>query len=374
VSQSYQRVSQRVIRAMPKAEVHIHLEGAIELSDLLTLAAETGSPLPGPAATLFDIGTHVQPAAPSELSAYLRFLDWEGSLHHTHEQVVRTAYRFAARQSASGILYTDVIVNPTHWGDWNARLLDLLAALREGFDAAEADRLCAVNVCVSLDRGQSQSEAVALATLLVTRRPGRVVALSVDGDERVSGRTGAKFAEAFDIARRGDLHRTVHAGESSGPEGIWDAITLLHADRIDHGVEAVSDERLMDHLAQSGIPVGVCPTSNLTLGLAEDIDSHPVRHLLDRGVTVTINTDDPAPLGTRLEAEWWMCADAFGWDFSRVTDLARTSFAASYADESQRVALDSALDGFIARERGVAQVQVVPRDQDVTAAETAVPA
>lgn len=343
MSQSYTRVSQRTIRAIPKAEVHVHLEGAIELSDLLTLAAETASPLPGPAATLFDIDTHAQPAAPSELSAYLRFLDWEGSLHHTHEQVVRTAYRFAARQSASGILYTDVIVNPTHWGAWNVRILDLLAALREGFDAAELDGLCVVNVCVSLDRAQSRAEATELSTLLVAHKPGRVVALSVDGDERVTGPTGVKFAEAFDIARRGGLHRTVHAGESSGPEGIWDAITLLHADRIDHGVRAVSDDRLLDHLAATGIPLGVCPTSNLTLGLADDISTHPVRHLLDRGVTVTINTDDPAPLGTRLEAEWALCADAFGWDADRIAELARASFAASFASADQKATYEAAL-------------------------------
>jgi adenosine deaminase len=342
-------VAQRMIRALPKAEVHVHLEGAIDLADLLEQAKAIGIALPGPAATLFDTATHAHPPAGSELSSYLRFLDWEGSLFRTREQLARLAYRFAARQSASGVRYTDVIVNPTHWPSWRDDLDGLLDALAAGLDDAEADGLCVVNLCVSIDRGQSRTDAVELATRLVQRRPARVVALSIDGDEAASGRTALTFAPAFEIARDGGLHRTVHAGESSGPEGVWDALTLLHADRIDHGIRAVEDERLVDHLAATGIPLGVCPTSNLTLGLADDLATHPLRRLLDRGVVVTINTDDPAPLGTSLEAEWALCAAAFGWQVDDLARLARTSFAASFAPAELRAALSAEVDRVLER-------------------------
>lgn len=320
-----------LIRSLPKAEVHVHLEGAIERDELLDLARVAGVELPGPAETLLDVSTHHVPAQASELSAYLRFLDWEGSLVRTAEQVARIAYRFAARQTASGIVYTDVIVNPTHWAPWGGRLGELFSALREGFDAAEVDGLCVVGICVSLDRGQRRTEAVELSSWLVEHRPARVVALSIDGDERVTGRTGHVFAEAFEIARNGGLARTVHAGESSGAEGVWDAVRFLHADRVDHGIRAIDDDRLLDHLAERRIPLGVCPTSNLVLGVAPDLLSHPITVLRERGVIVTVNTDDPAPLSTSLEHEWLICAEAFGWGPEALVDLAASSLRASFA-------------------------------------------
>ncbi|WOF22116.1 adenosine deaminase [Microbacterium betulae] len=332
-------VSMPGIRSLPKAEVHVHLEGAIELADLLEAAAHTGVALPGPAATLFDTSTHEPSARPSgatPLSAFLRFLDWEGSLFSTPQQLARLAYRFAARQSASGISYTDVIVNPAHWASWRRRPAAFLDALGAGFADAAADGLCAVGICASILRTASSAEAEELVTTLLGERPQGLVGVSVDGDERVSGRTAPRFADAFGLARRGGLRRTVHAGESSGPEGVWDALTLLHAERIDHGVRAVEDPRLVDRLAADGVPVGVCPTSNIALGLYARLDEHPVDALARDGVTVTVNTDDPAALGTRIETEWLLCAQAFGWDDGRVVGLARDSFRASFAPDGVR--------------------------------------
>jgi adenosine deaminase len=339
-------VEQRTLafaRGLPKAEVHVHLEGAIDLADVLEAAAAAGAPLPGPAATLFDPATHTVPAGGSELSAYLRFLDWIGSLYDSRERLARLAYRFAARQTASGVRYTDVILNPSHWAPWRRDVPGLLDALAAGFDDAEADGLAPVGLCVSLERGQTAAEALELATIVTDRRPRRVVALSVDGDERRHGRTAGRFAPAFELARRAGLGRTVHAGESSGPEGVWDALTVLHADRVDHGVRAVEDDRLVAHLAETGVPVGVCPSSNLALGVVDRLGEHPMRRLMDAGVVVTVNTDDPAPLGTRIEAEWAMCAAAFDWDDEALIELARASVRASYAPEPLRAVLETEL-------------------------------
>lgn len=331
------------VRDLPKAEVHVHLEGSIDLADLIEAAAAVGAPLPGPAATLFDPDTHETPAGGTELSAYLRFLDWVGSLYDSRERLARLAYRFAARQTASGVRYTDVIVNPSHWSSWHRDVPGLLDALASGFDEAEVDGLAPVGLCVSIERGQTAAEAVELATIVAGSRLRRVVALSVDGDERRHGRTASRFAPAFELARRAGLGRTVHAGESSGPEGIWDALNLLHADRIDHGVRAVEDDRLVAHLAETGVPLGVCPSSNLALGVVERIGDHPIRRLTEAGVVVTVNTDDPAPLGTRIEAEWAMCAAAFGWDAAALIELARASVRASYASEPLRGVLETEL-------------------------------
>jgi adenosine deaminase len=350
------RVDEEQIRALPKAEVHIHLEGTFALIDLLTLAKENGVPLPGPAATLFDVSTHDAFAVPAVttggaeagagaggLSGFLRFLDWQCGLVRTPEQAARVAYAFSARQSASGIRYSDVIVNPTHWGAWRGRELALFDALAAGFDEAEADGLCGVGVAYSLLRAQDANEAEDIVRDLVTRRPRRVVALSVDGDEKASGRTGEKFRDAFRLAASRGLRRTVHAGESSGPEGVWDALDLLHAERIDHGVRSIEDPALIDRLVADGISLGVCPRSNVALGIAPSWSEHPLPRLLEAGVLVTLNTDDPAPLNTTLESDWAVAAEQFGFDLTDMAGFAGRSINASFADDDTKQALRAEL-------------------------------
>jgi adenosine deaminase len=330
--------SEFAIRAIPKAEVHVHLEGGFELADLFELAKAIERPLPISALAQFGVQTQWSGSEDGDsggsgggLSAFLEFLDEECGLVRTTEQAARHAYRFAARETSSGVRYADVIINPTHWGAWRDRLSDLFDALSRGFLEAEQDGLATVNLCVSLLRQQTAAEGAELAEWVIENRPDRVVALSIDGNEQAAGRTGGRFARAFTIARDGGLHRTVHAGESSGPEGVWDAIRLLHAERIDHGVRAIEDADLVAHLAESEISLGVCPRSNFMLGLYQDWGDHPVAALRDAGVRVTINTDDPALMGIRLESEWALCAAAFGWDFADLHELAIASVEASFA-------------------------------------------
>jgi adenosine deaminase len=329
---------------LPKAEVHIHLEGTFSLGSIMELSRVNRVPLPRPARRIFDLsdeergGDRGEGTAPSGaggpgLGGFLGFLDWQCSLVQNAEQAARIAYLAAAALTASGVRYADLIVNPTHWRSWRGRELPLLDSLAGGLAEAEQDGLCVASLCYSLLRTQTAQEAQDIVAELVARRPRRVVALSVDGDELAAGRTGQKFAAAFRAARDGGLRRTVHAGESSGPEGVWDAITLLHAERIDHGVRSVEDPRLMAELAERGIPLGVCPRSNIALGLYPDWPAHPLPRLLEAGVAVTINTDDPAPLGTTLEADWAVCAAEFGFALPDMAAFARTSIEASFADD-----------------------------------------
>lgn len=349
------RIDEEAIRALPKAEVHIHLEGTFSLLEILTLAKENGVSLPGPAATLFDITTHEAYETPevttgggagtgsAGLTGFLRFLDWQCGLVRTPAQAARAAYAFAARQTASGVRYSDVIVNPTHWNAWRGRELDLLDGFAAGFDEAEQDGLCRVGIAYSLLRSQTAAEAEDIVRSLLEHRPHRVVALSVDGDEKVSGRTGEKFREAFALAAAGGLHRTVHAGESSGPEGVWDAIDLLQAERIDHGVRSIEDPALIERLIADGISLGVCPRSNVTLGIYPDWQQHPLRRLLDAGVLVTLNTDDPAPLRSTLESDWAVAAQQFGFGYADMVGFAARSIDASFANPDLKAQLHDEL-------------------------------
>jgi adenosine deaminase len=315
-------VSLEALRRLPKAEVHVHLEGCFEPATLERWAAEARTPMPRPRERLFEF---------AGLADFLHFLDWACGLASTKERLVQLAYDFCRRLQADGTRYADVIVNPTHWSAWHGRTKAMIEALDSGFVDAESDGLPPVGLCVSLLRTQTADQAIELVENLIAWRLPRVIALSIDGNEAAAGRTGPRFVEAFRRAGSAELKRTVHAGESSGPEGVRDAIELLGADRIDHGVRAIEEESVVALLADRGIPLGVCPTSNLTLKVYPSIDLHPLDRLRRAGVRVSINTDDPSLLGTTLPREYEVARAAFGWGDAVVRELARTSIEASFA-------------------------------------------
>ncbi|MSQ73152.1 MAG: adenosine deaminase [Betaproteobacteria bacterium] len=325
------------LRALPKAEIHLHVEGCFDAATLEQLAASAGEAMPRPREALLQF---------SSLADFLHFLDWACGLIRTREQLAQTAYALAQRMAASGTGYADAIINPSHWRHWRGRVPEMVDALDEGFKAAEQDGLPPVGLCISLLRTASAEAAAQLVDQLIAMRHPRVVALSIDGNEATAGRTGPRFAEAFRRAGAAGLKRTVHAGESSGPEGVRDAIELLGADRIDHGVRAAGDAELVSLLADKGIPLGICPGSNLSLGVFASMAEHPIDRLRLAGVPVSVNTDDPALFDTTLEREYARCITAYGWDNETVRAVARTSIEASFANADIKDRLLRALAGW----------------------------
>lgn len=325
------------LRALPKAEVHLHLEGCFEPAIIEQWARLEGVALPRPREDLLKF---------SGLEDFLTFLDLACGLASTRERLAELSYGLSQRLAENGTGYADVIFNPTHWHAWHGRLADMLDAIHAGFTAAEQDGPPSVGLCVSVLRSQSASAAVELVDALTTVRHPRVVALSVDGNEATAGRTGPRFADAFRRAAAAGLRRTVHAGESSGPEGIWDAVQLLGADRIDHGVRAIEDPALVAMLAERKISLGVCPTSNLVLGVYPSMQEHPIERLRLAGIPVSINTDDPALLGASLVGEYQMCREAYDWPDDVTRAVARTSIEASFANADIKRKLLKALESW----------------------------
>jgi len=322
------------LTSLPKAEVHLHLEGCFEAATLAQWAKAEGVLLPRPQEDLFKF---------SGLADFLEFLDLACGLASTADRLVALSYGLSQRLAANGTGYADVIFNPTHWHAWHGRLGPMLEAMDAGFKAAEQDGLPSVGLCVSLLRTQTADEATELVEALHRMRHPRVVALSVDGNEATAGRTGAKFADAFRRAGDNGLRRTVHAGESSGPEGVWDAVNLLGADRIDHGVRAIEDAALVSLLAERQIPLGICPTSNLVLRVYPSIQDHPIEKLRAAGVRVSVNTDDPALLDASLVGEYALCRQTFGWTDEVTRSVAKTSIEASFANADAKAQLLEAL-------------------------------
>src|SRR6185369_7900439 len=322
------------LRSLPKAEVHVHLEGCFEPAVLEQWASQARVAMPRPRESLLEF---------NGLADFLQFLDWACGLASTRERLAELSYSYSRRLGASGAGYADLIVNPTHWEAWHGRLPEMIDAIDAGLAAAEQDGLPPVGLCISLMRTLSSDAAAELVDTLVGLRHRRVVALPIDGNEATAGSTGPRFAQAFKRAGAAGLRRTVHAGESSGPEGVRDAIELLGADRIDHGVRAIEDASLVGLLADRQIPLGICPTSNLKLGVYAAIEDHPIDRLRRAGVVVSINTDDPVLLGASLEGEYALCTEAFGWSDKELRALARNSIDASFANADIKANLIQAL-------------------------------
>ncbi len=330
------------IRRLPKAEVHLHLEGCVPTD---TIGAD-GARRSGVG---FDprTGTPIFP----DLAAFLAFLDHSCALIRDGGRLEKIAYDIAVRAAAGGVGHVDVIFNPVHWPAWRLDLERFVGHLDRGFAAGEADHGVTAGLCLSLTRTQSPGESVELVDWLLSARPDRVVALSVDGNESAAGRTGQRFAPLFERARGAGLHTCAHAGESSGPEGVRDAVDLLRVERVDHGIRAVEDSVLVEQLAARAVPLDICPTSNVRLGVVTSLTTHPIERLRAAGVPVSVNTDDPLLFGVSVVDEYLSCSEAFSWDPVVLGEVAKTSIESSFAEPERKRRLHAALARFLAESR-----------------------
>jgi adenosine deaminase len=333
------------IRGLPKAEVHLHLEGCIEqaLIDEAVRRHRIG-PFPGsPPGDGED--TDARPPI-TTLPQLLSYLDWSCALIDRATDLAAIAFATARRATTSGVRHVDVIFNPTHWPHWQGRLDTMVDALDDGFGAAEVDGLATSALCLSLQRGQTGHEALDLVDWILDRHHPRVAALSIDGDES-GGSHSERFAPAFARAGAGGLRRCAHAGESSGPDGVRHALDILGVERIEHGIRCVEDPDLVAELARRSIPLGICPSSNVILGFVPDLPRHPIDELRRQGVPVSVNTDDPLLYGIDVAGEYVRCAETFGWGRHELGAVARTSITSCFADEDRRRQLLGELDAYV---------------------------
>lgn len=319
------------IRGLPKVEMHTHLE-SIGGEFTQELADKAGVPVP----SLTE---------PRGLDPLLRYLDELGALVRTEEDAMGMAYRLAARATESGACYIEVIFNQTHWRlNWGERLDRFILAMDEGFSNAEKDGYAKARLSVSLLRTQSADEAMSLVKFLAEKQLPRVIALSVDGNETAAGFTGEKFAPAFKLAAEAGLRRTIHTGESGGPEHMWDSLKYLEVERIDHGFRAIEDAELVVHLADKGIPLNICPSQNLAMGWMEILSEHPMDDLRKAGVKITLNTD--SSWSFRLAEEYQVAATTFGWGKEILRELAANSIEASFAPEEEKQVMRDRLQAY----------------------------
>jgi aminodeoxyfutalosine deaminase len=182
----------------------------------------------------------------------------------------------------------------------------------------------------------------------IPHSPPTLIGFGLGGPE--IGWPRPQFKSAFDQARAFGLHSVPHAGETTGPQTIWDSLEDLGAERIGHGTSAVQDARLMQHLVENRIPLEVCPTSNLATRAVASLEEHPIRQMYAAGAVVTVNSDDPPMFGTTLNREYEIAAELLGLDADGVADLARAAVCASFLDVAERSALLAEIDEYAANQ------------------------
>lgn len=340
------------IRRLPKAEVHLHLEGCVPYELAREAAGRRGVQFPG------EIRRNEATGEPTvgNLDELLAYLDWACSLVDRTDQLEAIARGIGERAAASGALHVDVIFNPTHWGATFAGqatgdgggLRTAIEALDAGFAAGEQDFGVTATLCASLKRDQSRSAALELVDLLLEWRHPRVSALSIDGNEQ-DGRNSnnERFAPAFLRAAEGGLRRCAHAGESSGAVGVQEAIEILGAERIDHGVRCLEDSAVVELVREREVPLDVCPTSNVILGVAPSLEEHPLRRLNDAGVRCSLNTDDPLIYGIDLAHEYRAAADELGFGADELGRMARVGIESCFAGDERKFTLLEQLDRYL---------------------------
>ncbi|MGP6159003.1 MAG: adenosine deaminase [Vulcanimicrobiaceae bacterium] len=336
------------VRALPKVQLHCHLEGTVRATTFRELAARyelESERARGPLERTYAFATFRE--------FLLTFAEVCKALRNP-DDFARVAADYAADAADQGVRYAEVFISPSVWTYFHHELdvRACVAAMREVFEQ-ERERLgLEVAFMCDLTRNFGVERALATARVAVQLAEAGlgVVGIGLGGDE--ANFPPAPYLPAYQYARAAGLHAVAHAGEAAGPESVRDALDVLGAERIGHGVRALEDARLVEELARRGVALEICPTSNRLTGAVPAGRPHPIAAFDRRGVICVIDTDDPALFSTSLCAEYALVGEWLGE--ARLLHFARNAIEASFASAQRKSDLITELDQFSvgnARER-----------------------
>ena len=328
------------LRAAPKAELHVHLEGSILPATLLALAERNGVALP--AQTV------------AELQQWFRYRDFNhfidiyfaitGCLKQAEDYEL-IAYEFGAEMARQQVRYAEVTFSPsTHYDVLGIPFDTFFGGLTRGRERARAEFGVEMRWVFDIvrnieDEARNRKLADYVTSVALEGMDAGVVALGLGGAE--VGYPPERFAPFFERARAAGLHSAPHAGETVGPESVWGALRALGAERLGHGARSIEDLALVAHLAKEQIPVELCPTSNLRLGVYPNLAAHPLPRLHAAGVPVTVNSDDPPLFNTTLNQEVALLAEPFGFDLATINHLLLNGVSYSFLPPEEKQALEA---------------------------------
>ncbi|WP_109809407.1 adenosine deaminase [Sphingosinithalassobacter portus] len=328
------------VQGLPKAELHLHIEGSLEPELMFALAERNKVSIPF--ASVEDV------RAAYDFSNLQDFLD----IYYAGANVLRTeadfcdlATAYFDRAAADGVRHSEIFFDPQTHTDRGIPFQVVADGLLAGMAEAEAKHGLTSKLILCFLRHLDEDAAF---ETLKAAEPwlDRIEGVGLDSSE--VGHPPSKFARVFEAARGMGLKAVAHAGEEGPPEYVWEALDLLHIDRLDHGNRALEDAKLTERLAQSGMTLTVCPLSNLKLCVIPDMAAHPIDRMLKAGLRATINSDDPAYFGGYVVDNYVAAAQARGLDRDDLVTLARNSFLGSFLPPAEIAGHVARLDAWAA--------------------------
>jgi adenosine deaminase len=337
--------------AIPKVELHCHLEGTVRASTVVELARKHGRRLP--------VEDPTELYRYTSLDSFLEIFWLVQSLIGDREDWARVAHEATIDAAPHGLRYREAFFTPARHLEAGQSLGEIVAGLTEGLEAAERATGVRTALICDIDRSYGGAAARELAeSMAELRRSGRaqrVIGMGMDSTEQ--GVDPRDFAPAFDLARKAGLRVTGHAGEDTGPENIAAALSALALERIDHGIAVVEDGELLARLADARIPFNVCPSSNVLIANRwASLEQHPFRRMREAGLLVTLNTDDPAMTDADLGKEYRSVAAALGFTFEQMCEIALEGVEATWLDDGEKVALRRSFEDTISLLSAEAQI------------------
>ena len=333
-------ISDALLRRIPKAELHCHLDGSVRPTTLLDLGREYGVPMPETSADALAHHMYVRDAR--HLEDYLTRFDVTLGVMQSERALERISFELGEDAAADGVRYIEVRFAPVLNQRWGMSLEEAVEASLRGLARAQAAHGIVGRIIVCGLRHLSPDVSLELARLAVAFQGKGVVGFDLAGGE--AGHPASAHRAAFLHAREHGMFCTCHAGEGAGPESVADAVHVCGAQRIGHGTRLIEDPRLTDELAKNGIAIEACLTSNVQTHAAKDYESHPLRAYFERGMRVTLNTDNRLMSGTTLIAEYAHAAKELEFSLDELCTLARNGFESAFLPDDERRALLALVD------------------------------
>ncbi len=332
-------------RGLPKAELHLHIEGSLEPELIFALGQRNGIALAYP-----DVEALRAAYAFSDLQSFLDIYYAGASVLITVQDFEDMAWAYFQRAAADGVIHVELFFDPQTHTERGVAFDTVIAGLGRGAARARRELGLRAELIMCFLRHLSEDEAFAT---LEQAKPhlGKFIGVGLDSSE--VGHPPEKFARVFAECRRLGLRVVAHAGEEGPPEYVWSALDVLKVERVDHGVQSLKDPKLVQRLVESRMPLTVCPLSNVKLCVFPELAAHNLRQMLDLGICATINSDDPAYFGGYVGQNFSETAQALGLGHDHLVTLARNSIEGSFASPAEKRADLDRLAEYCAR-HGVA--------------------
>ncbi len=327
------------IRRLPKAELHVHIEGTLEPEMIFALAQRNGVALPYASVEALRAAY-----AFTNLQSFLDLYYAGASVLLKEQDFFDMAWAYLLKAKADAVLRTEMFFDPQTHTERGVPMAVVVGGLSRACRQAKAELGVDAALILCFLRHLSEDEAFAT---LEAALPYREHFIGVGLDSSEVGHPPEKFSRVFARCRELGFRVVAHAGEEGPPPYIWAALDDLKAERIDHGVRSLEDPALVARLAKDGVPLTVCPLSNLKLCVVTDLSQHPMKRLLAAGLKATVNSDDPAYFGGYVNDNFVQTAQAVGLTRDECITLARNSFEASFCDEATRAGYLAKLSAYL---------------------------